>query len=182
MSTLRLFGLVFAAIAVATSAAWGAQKTYRNDEIGVEIAYDDKEWDAKVLASYPYFVCIAADCVSASCLVITSLDPDFAAWPETMDKASLEALDEVFLEYEKTNGGSDSKILEPTSLVTLGGRDTLVNVVGAKFDSFGTLSPKYMFRDAGDTRIVTCEGDKDSVEASKARIETLIGAIKFTTR
>jgi hypothetical protein len=43
----------------------------------------------------------------------------------------------------------------------------------------GYLSSKYIFRDGGDTRIVACEGDETSITASKARIEALIGAIKF---
>ena len=164
----------------ALSVASAGESHYGSAKSGVEITYDDAQWAASELI-YPYFTCIAPDCGSASCLVIRSLDPDFAKWPETIDKASLEALDDIFLEYEQS-GGHDAEIVQPLSAVTIGGRETLVSVIRSKSAGGGFLSSKYMFRDAGDTRIVTCEGDEESITALKGRIEALIGAIKFTAQ
>ena len=161
--------------------ASAGQSLYRGDSSGVEITYDDAQWKASELLSYPYFTCIAPDCDSDSCLVVTSLDPDFAKWPETIDKASLDALDGTFLAYEKS-GGHEAEIVDPTRALTIGGREMLVSVIRYKLTGFDFLSSKYVFRDAGDTRIVTCEGLQESLTALKSRIEALIGAIKFTPR
>ena len=181
MSKLWRIGLIAAVLCgAAVDVASAEQTLFRSDSSGVRIAYDNAEWEASELASYPYFACIAPDCFAATCLVVTSLSPDFAEWPATIDKASLDALDEIFLEYEKSGGHDNATIVQPTSAVTIGGREVLVNVIGAKRGETVYLSSKYMFRDAGDTRIVTCEGDEKSITASKGRIEALIGAIKFT--
>jgi hypothetical protein len=165
----------------ALNVASAGESHYRSAKDGVEITYDDAQWAASELI-YPYFTCIAPDCGSASCLVIPSLDPDFAKWPETIDKASLDALDDIFLEYEQSGGRDDAEIVQPVSAVTIGGRETLVSVIRSKSAGGGSLSSKYMFRDAGDTRIVTCEGDEESITALKGRIEALISAIKFTAQ
>ena len=96
-----------------------------------------------------------------------------------MDKASFAALDDTFLEYEKSGGHAEAEIVRPTSPFTIGGRETLLSVIGYKLAGFDFRSSKYMFRDAGDTRIVTCEGDEESITALDDRIEALIGGIKF---
>ena len=181
MNERRLVAPIAAALgAAAVGAAVAGQSFYGGDGSGVEIKYDDAQWEATELGSYPYFSCIASDCDATTCLVITSLNPDFAKWPETADKASLAALDGIFLEYQKSGGDSDAEIVEPTSVSAIGGRDTLVSVIRYNMAGGGFLSSKYMFRDANDTRIVTCEGDEKSITASKVRIETLVGAIHFT--
>jgi hypothetical protein len=174
-----MISLATAIGAAAVDVASASQSVYGGAKSGVEISYDDAQWQATELATYPYFTCIAPDCDSATCLVITSLDPTFAKWPETIDKASLAALDDIFLKYEKSGGHEEAELVEPESLLTIGGRQTLVSTIRMKMAGDGYLSSKYMFRDAGDTRIVTCEGDEKSITASKARIETLIGAIQF---
>ena len=183
MTGLRLIGPIAVTLgAISVSPAAAGQGLYGGDGRGLEVAYDDAEWEATKLTSLPYFTCIAPDCDNASCMVIRSLSPDFAVWPETVDEASLAALDDIFLDYEKSGGHDEAEIVQPTGASTIGGRETLVSVIARKTADTRFLSSKYMLRDGGDTRMVTCEGDEKSITASKARIEALIGAIKFTPR
>ncbi len=176
----RRLTALLSAVALLTlpTVASAGQSIYRSVKSGVEITYDDAQWQASELI-YPYFTCIASDCGSASCLIVTSLDPDFASWPETIDKAALDALDGIFLAYEKSGGHAEAEIVHPTSQLTIGGRETLLNVIGYKLAGHDFRSSKYMFRDAGDTRIVTCEGDEESITALQTRIESLLDGIKF---
>lgn len=179
MNQLRLMALISTALVMAAvTAASAGQSLYGRDRGGVEVTYDDAAWQASELASRPYFVCIAPDCGSASCLVISSLDPDFATWPDPIDKTALDALDGIFLAYEQAGGHDDAAILRPTSAVSIGDRETLVNVIRSTTALGGYLSSKYMFRDGGDTHIVTCEGDEESITALQTRIEALVGAIR----
>jgi len=95
-----------------------------------------------------------------------------------IDKTALDALDGIFLAYEQAGGHDDAAILRPTSAVSIGDRETLVNVIRSTTALGGYLSSKYMFRDGGDTHIVTCEGDEESITALQTRIEALVGAIR----
>ena len=180
MRKLRFIGPLAAALCVsAVNVATAGQSHYTSDGKGVEITYDDAQWQASALGVLPYFTCNAQDCYATTCLVIGSLDPDFAKWPESMDKASLDALDGIFLTYEKSNGHDEAEIVQSTSPLTIGGRETLVSIIRTKSAETGYLSSKCVFRDGGDTRIVTCEGDEKSMTAYRARVDALIGAVKF---
>ena len=176
MQTFRF--LVAAAVCVGFAGlAQAGQSSFGEAHDGAVISYDDTQWEATKMV-YPYFTCKAPDCGAASCMVIASLDPDFAKWPETADAASLAALQEVFLADAKSGGHGEAKVVVPMQPAKIGSHDTLFVAIAT--NSYGGwLSSRYMIREAGDTRIVTCEGDADSLSKLKPQIDALVGGITF---
>ena len=172
------FTVALAAWMAGASLAQAGQSSFGEQADGVVVSYDNTQWDASKLVGHPYFVCNAPDCGTASCMVMASLDPDFAAWPDKIDEASLAALQDIFLTYEKAGGHSDAEVVTPMQAAKIGSHDTLYVAIGTKAAG-GLLSSRYMIREAGDTRIVTCEGNADSLSKLKPQIDALVGGITF---
>lgn len=183
LGRFRLIGLIAVVFVIAgVNIASAGESKYGPDATGIELTYDDSQWRASTLASRPFFTCTAEDCEELTCLIVSSANPDLAHWPERLDKAALDAMDATFLEYEKSGGHAEASIVFPTSVVKIAGRDTLVNIITSHIGAFPALSSKYVFRDGGDTHIVTCEGFEEAITAAKDRIETLVGAVRYTAQ
>ena len=177
MQTFR--ALVAAAVCVGFAGlAQAGQSSFGEAHDGAVISYDDTQWEATDLVGYPYFTCKAPDCGAASCLVLASVKPDFPAWPEKIDAASLAALQDFFVAEQKSGGHSDTEVAVPMQAVKIGSHDTLYEATRVTL-SDGSMSSRYMIREAGDTRLVTCEGDADSLSKLKPQIDALVGGITF---
>lgn len=155
------------------------QSTFGDENDAAMVTYDTAAWNAKELAGLPYFECAPDDCGSASCLIIVSANPDFVKWPATIDSASLAALDEIFVNYEKQGGHDKAKVLEPMHPVTFGKHETLSMTIGIEDLSTGWIATRHLMNEAGSARIITCEGDASAMTAYKEQIGKLIEGIVF---
>jgi len=177
MQTFKILVAVVAGLGF-VGLAHAGQSTFGKAADGVVISYDDTQWEAAKMVGNPFFTCSAPDCGTASCMVMASLNPDFAAWPDKVDEASLAALQDIFVAYEKDGGHDDAAAVAPMQAMKIGSHDILYVAIGTKAAG-GLLSTRYMIREAGDTRIVTCEGDADSLGKLKPQIDALVGGITF---
>jgi hypothetical protein len=171
--------LVSALFTIFNAPALAGQTTFGDANDAAMVTYDTDVWTAKELANLPYFECAPDDCGSASCLVIVSANPSFVKWPETINSASLAALDEIFVNNEKQGGLDKAKVLEPMHPITFGKHDTLSMTIGIEDLSTGWVATRHLMNEAGNTRIVTCEGDAPAMAAYKEQIGKLIEGIVF---
>ncbi|MEO6606838.1 MAG: hypothetical protein ABIN69_00035 [Aestuariivirga sp.] len=172
------FTVALAAWMAVAGMAQAGQSSFGEKADGVVVSYDNTQWDASKLVGHPYFVCNAPDCGTASCMVLASLDPDFAVWPEKIDEASLAALQNDFLDYVKSGGHNDAEVVAPMQAVKIGSHDVIYGAIANK-KSDGSLSSRYMMREAGGPRIVTCEGDAGDLTKLKPQIDILVGGMTF---
>ncbi len=181
MLKLKHIALLSVILVAAAGSSNAGQSKFGKESDGVVVTYDDTVWEAKDLGSNPYFFCISPECGSASCIVVPSLNPDYAQWPTEIGADSLASLGNVLLNHEKDGGHSEAEIVEPVKQVTIGKHEALSISIRTK--SGGPwLSTRYMIKGTSDTHMVPCEGDEASMTAMKGQIETLISGMEFVQK
>jgi len=68
---------------------------------------------------------------------------------------------------------------EPTNVQTLGGRETLVNVMKRELIDNEPTTVAYFFREGDRVGLVKCDGRGKSVAAARAKMDSLAAGTRF---
>jgi hypothetical protein len=175
--TVRAAALAGALTLAAACTEQAIPTVFRDEANGLEVTYDKSAWETAGAAGETAFFCSGGDCAGLMCRAFNDF-PGFE-WPAAIDKASLQSVDAWLLNLEKSNGGQTAQTVEPTNAQTLGGRQTLVNIMSRALIDDGPSTVVYVFRRETQTGLLKCNGAAKSVSAARARMDALAAGTKF---